>query len=85
MPAIGKNDTVILENSEGGKVVDVIRTAEIEVFKIMRANHGDIIYVEASKVRLLKQCAVNFAFAFSLEILNFVLYTLNIGNTPDIL
>jgi hypothetical protein len=53
MLAIRKNDIIILSDSESGKVVDIIITNSLKVYKAEKPDN-QIMYVEESLVRLSK-------------------------------
>lgn len=74
MLAIRKNDTIMLSDSESGKVVDIITTNSVKVYKVEKSDN-QILYVEERLVRLSKQCRINYMRTFSREILNFLHYT----------
>jgi hypothetical protein len=79
---IGKNDVVILPDSDSGRIVKVIASENITVYKIMKSD-GSILYMEANKVQLGKQSRRNYMLTFSSEIINFLMYTVGIKRTKD--
>jgi hypothetical protein len=78
MQPIGKNDTVILSDSFSGKVMDIIATDAITVFKIQRFPDNEVIYVEANMVLLKKQCTLNYVSTFFYGVVGFLFYVMEL-------
>ncbi|MEO5600726.1 MAG: hypothetical protein ABIR06_07355 [Cyclobacteriaceae bacterium] len=78
MLSIRKNDTVILAGGVSAKVIDIITTELINVYKIKKLTDNQILYVEDNMVRLEKQCTKNFILMISREAVNFLRYTLKL-------
>ena len=76
MFSIRKNDTVILAGRVNAKVIDIITTELIKVYKIKKSCDHQIIYVEDKLVHLEKQCPKNYILMVSREVVNFLLYTM---------
>jgi len=77
MLSIRKNDTVILAGHVSAKVIDIITTEIIKVYKIKKSCDHQIIYVEDKMVYLEKQCPKNYILMISREVVNFLRYTLD--------
>lgn len=77
MLVIRKNDTVKLSDANSAKVLDIISTAAIKVYKIQKLKSNQIMYVEENLLRLEKQCRISYFIMFSYEAARFFLYVLN--------
>jgi len=75
MLPIRKKDTVILTDSSIARVVDIISTEANKVFKVEKITDNQIMYIEEKRVRLDRQCTLNYIITFSCEVLNFFRYT----------
>lgn len=76
MLPIRKHDMVILPDSGIGKVLDIIPTELVTVYKVEKLVDNQIMYVEETLVRLGKQCTASYVLTLSYEIWNFLCYTL---------
>lgn len=82
MYPIRKNDIVSISDSIIGKVVDVITSKTIKVFKVKKYCDNEIIYVEANMVLLKKQSGRNFLLTFFGEIVVFLWHIIKVFINP---
>jgi hypothetical protein len=75
MPSIRKDDIVILADYSNGTVLEIVTTEAMKVCKIRKQNN-QVVYVEERLLLVEKQCTSSFILSFSMEVINFLRYTL---------
>lgn len=78
MLPIRKNDIVSFVQSGRGKVLDIIATNLVNVYKVQKLDDRQVMYVEDKVIQLEKQCLRSWLKTYAKEVLNFLSYTLKI-------
>jgi hypothetical protein len=74
MPTIQKNDMVRLADCTMGRVMEVINTNGLRVYKIEKMASSEVTYLEGSLILLSKQSSRNFFICAMKEVACFLLY-----------
>jgi hypothetical protein len=74
MPTIEKNDIVRLADCTVGRVVQVIKTNRLRIYKIEKMASREVTYLEGSLIQLCKQSSRNFFISAITEVGCFLLY-----------